>query len=42
MNGWTIEKPQQIATDRLWTCNNERPAMGTGSMKPAQKPKMTA
>ena len=34
----TIEKAQQIATDRLRSCDNERPDMdmGIGGMTPAR------
>ncbi|NKX30073.1 transposase, partial [Rhodobacteraceae bacterium R_SAG6] len=38
----TIEEAQQIATDWLWTYNNERPNMGVGGIITAQKPKMTS
>lgn len=38
----TIEEAQQIATDWLWTYNNERPNMGIGGITPAQKLKMAA
>ena len=46
MNGWastsleTIDEAQEIATDWLWTYNNERPDMGIGGITPAQKLKM--
>lgn len=33
----TIEEAQEIATDWLWTYNNERPNMGIGGITPAQK-----
>ncbi len=32
----TIEEAQQIATDWLWTYNNERPNMGNGGITPAR------
>lgn len=38
----TIEEAQQIATDWLWTYNNERPNMGIGGITPAQKLMMAA
>lgn len=38
----TIEEAQEIATDRLWTYNNERPNMGIGGITPAQKLKKAA
>lgn len=38
----TIEEVQQIATDWLWTYNNDRPNMGIGGITPAQKLKMVA
>ena len=38
----TIGEVQQIATDWLWTYNNERPNMGIGGVTPAMKLKMTA
>ena len=38
----TIEEAQQIATDWLWTCTNERRDMGIGGMTPARKLKMAA
>ncbi len=38
----TIEEAQEIATDRLWTYNNERPNMGIGGITPAQKLEMAA
>jgi putative transposase len=38
----TIEEAQQIATDWLWTYNNERPNMSIGGITPAQKLKMAA
>ena len=38
----TIGEAQEIATDRLWTCNNERPNMRIGGITPAHKLKMPA
>lgn len=38
----TIEEVQQIATEWLWTYNNERPNMGIGGVTPAMKMKMAA
>lgn len=38
----TIEEVQQIATEWLWTYNNERPNMGIGGLTPAMKLKMAA
>ena len=38
----TIEEVQQIATEWLWTYNNERPDMGIGGVAPAMKLKMAA
>lgn len=38
----TIDEVQQIATEWLWTYNNERPNMGNGGMTPAQKLRMAA
>ena len=38
----TIEEVQQIATEWLWTYNNERPNMGIGGITPAMKLKMAA
>ena len=38
----TIAEAQEIATDWLWTYNNERPNMGIGGITPAQKLKMAA
>jgi putative transposase len=38
----TIEEVQQIATEWLWTYNNERPNMGIGGVTPAQKLSMAA
>jgi putative transposase len=38
----TIEEVPQIATEWLWTYNNERPNMGIGSVTPATKLKMAA
>lgn len=32
----TIEEAQEIATDWLWTYNNERPNMGIGGITPAR------
>ena len=37
-----IEEVQQIATEWLWTYNNERPKMGIGGVTPAQKLTMVA
>lgn len=37
-----IEEVQQIATEWLWTYNNERPNMGIGGFTPTQKLKMAA
>jgi putative transposase len=39
MNGWislfeTIEDAQKIATNWLWTYNNERPNMGSAVLLP--------
>ena len=36
----TIEEAQELATQWLWTYNNERPNMGIGGITPAQKLKM--
>ncbi len=36
----TIGEVQQIATEWLWSYNNERPNMGNGGMTPARKLKM--
>lgn len=36
------ELAEKIATDWLWTYNNERPNMGIGGITPAQKLKMAA
>lgn len=33
----TIKEVQDVATDWLWTYNNERPNMGLGSITPIQK-----
>ena len=33
---------QEIATEWLWTYNNERPNMGIGGVTPAMKLKMAA
>jgi putative transposase len=38
----TIEERQQIATEWLWTYNNERPNLGIGGVTPAMKLKMAA
>ena len=38
----SIEEVQQIATEWLWSYNNERPNMGNGGMTPAQKLRMAA
>ena len=38
----SIDEVQQIATEWLWSYNNERPNMGNGGMTPAQKLKMAA
>ena len=38
----TIEEVQNIATEWLWTYNNERPNMGIVGVTPAQKLKMAA
>ncbi|MDH2329100.1 IS3 family transposase [Cereibacter sp. SYSU M97828] len=38
----TIAEAQEIATDWLWTYNNERPNMGIGGITPAQKLEMAA
>ena len=38
----TIEEVQKIATEWLWTYNNERPNMGIGGITPAMKLKMAA
>jgi len=38
----TIAEAQEIATEWLWTYNNERPNMGIGGITPAQKLKMAA
>jgi hypothetical protein len=32
-----IKGGQDFATQRLWTCNDERPNIGVGGMSPAQK-----
>lgn len=37
-----IEEVQQIATEWLWTYNNERPNMGIGGLTPAMKLRMAA
>ena len=38
----TIEEVQNIATEWLWTYNNERPNMGIGGITPAMKLRMAA
>ena len=38
----TIAGAQDFATQRLRTCNNDRPNMGLGGITPAQKLKMAA
>ncbi len=38
----SIEEVRQIATERLWSCNNERPNMGNRGMTPARKLRMAA
>ena len=38
----TIEEAQDSATQWLWTCSNDRPNLGTGSITPAQKLKIAA
>lgn len=38
----SIEEVQQIATEWLWSYNNDRPNMGNAGMTPAQKLKMVA
>ncbi len=38
----TIEEVEQIATEWLWTYNNERPNMGIGGVTPAMKLKIAA
>jgi len=38
----SIDEVQQIATEWLWSYNNERPNMGIGGMTPAQKLRMVA
>ena len=38
----TIEEVQNIATEWLWTYNNERPNMGIGGVTPAMKLRMAA
>ncbi len=37
-----IDEVQQIATEWLWSYNNERPNMGYGGMTPVQKLRMAA
>lgn len=37
-----IEEVQHIATEWLWTYNNERPDMGTGGATPAMKLRIAA
>ena len=38
----SIEEVQQIATERLWSYNHERPNMGNGGMTSVQKLTMAA
>ena len=38
----SLEEIQEFATAWLWTCNNERPSMGTGGITPAMKLKRSA
>ena len=38
----TIEEVQNIATEWLWTYNNERPNMGIGGITPAMKLRLAA
>ena len=38
----TIDEVQQIASEWLWSYNNERPNMGNGGMPPVQKLRMAA
>ncbi|SFD78436.1 Integrase core domain-containing protein [Salipiger profundus] len=38
----TIDEVQQIATEWLWSYNNDRPNIGNGGMTPAQKLRMAA
>ena len=38
----SIEEAQYLATQWLWTYNNERPNMGIGGITPIQKLKMAA
>ena len=38
----SIDEVQQIATEWLWSYNNERPNMGNGGVTPAQKLRMAA
>ena len=38
----TIEEVRNIATEWLWTYNNERPNMGIGGITPAMKLRMAA
>jgi putative transposase len=37
-----LRRPQEFATQWLWTYNNERPNMGIGGITPAQKLKLAA
>nr|WP_244484310.1 transposase [Rhizobium sp. Leaf453] len=34
-----LDQAKELATQWLWTYNNERPNMGLGGITPAQKPK---
>ncbi|MFV0293737.1 MAG: IS3 family transposase, partial [Paracoccus sp. (in: a-proteobacteria)] len=38
----TIEEVQEIATEWLWSYNNERPNLGNGGITPAMELKMAA
>ena len=38
----SIDEVQQIATNWLWSYNNERPNMGSGEITPAQKLRLAA
>ena len=38
----SIEEVQQIATEWLWSYNNERPNIGNGGITPAQKLRFAA
>ncbi len=38
----SIEEVQKIATEWLWSYNNERPNIGNGGMTPAQKLRVAA